>query len=210
MLLRTAVAIMLPLACIPTCPPWGYPPPPSLLLPRPSQACHVHTPPTCEVTTCHTHNLFAPKTFSDLCKLLDAARLDINIFCLCVRVLQNLIKACSWRIRGVQTTPWSRRCKLLTCTDKLCVWRVGGCGRGLLGCSFLPRSCALPAATHPCMRAPRHLLWGADHSSFPYVLLCIHTWAHTCTKHESQASLDERPVSGVCLPCHRSMHRGGS
>lgn len=57
------------------------------------------TSPTCEVTTCHTHNLFAPKTFSDLCKRLDAVRLDINIFCLCVRVLQNLIKACSRRIR---------------------------------------------------------------------------------------------------------------
>lgn len=103
-----------------------FPPPP------PSQACHVSTSPTCEVTTCHTHNLFAPKTFSDLCKLLDTARLDINIFCLCVRVLQNLIKACSRRIRGVQTTPRSGRRKLLTCTDKLCSCGSGGCGRGCL------------------------------------------------------------------------------
>lgn len=82
----------------------------------------------------------------------------------------------------------------------------GGCSAVL----FCRGAAPYPLPLTLVWRAPQHLLWGADYSSFPYVLLCIHTWAHTCTKYESQASLDERPVSVFCLPCHRSMHRGGS
>nr|CAI9708678.1 unnamed protein product [Rangifer tarandus platyrhynchus] len=64
------------------------------------------------------------------------------------RVLQNLIKACSLRIRGVGTIPRSRQCKLLTCKIN-CAYAEFGGGK---------RRHAAYVCTEPGAHAPVHIV----------------------------------------------------
>lgn len=155
--------------------PW-----PAALPPRHPQASLSRAAsPTCEVTTYDTHNLFAPQMFSDLCNLqLMSCRLIVISF-VCVRVLRNLIKACSWRIQGVQTILRSRQCKLLTCADN-CSLRTQGGRRGTR--AVLSRWGTSLATCRPLCTGSRVPIFtgGVYHSSDSlYVHLCVHMCVYT-------------------------------
>lgn len=63
--------------------PWPGPCPTLRSVLTPAGLSRARIPPS-EVTTCHAHNLFAPKTFSDLCKLQLSLRRLILISFVCV------------------------------------------------------------------------------------------------------------------------------
>ena len=114
---------------------------------------------------------------------------------MCVRVLQNLIKACSLRFRGVGTIPPSRQCKLLTCKINCAGGGFGGGGAWLFSSAGAP---VPPPVGPPVCRRQGPLHWGAlITAGFFCVSFHVYTRVHMHTHAELGVPRLNSPLPAV-------------